>query len=76
MADDFDTRILAITEAIDHVEAARNMMRCATHGLVAAELAGAVDEAKRALYLLHQVHENLSEQKQSLLAAEALEATG
>jgi len=74
MADDFDTRIIAITEAIDHVEAARNMVRCATHTLVGADLSGAIDETKRTLYQLHMLHETLSSQKLTLLAAEALEA--
>jgi len=67
---DFDDRIIAITEAIDHVEAGVNMLRCATHGLVGAGLDGAKDVAARGLYELHRVHDILSAQKLDLLMAE------
>jgi len=72
MGSDFDNRIIAITEALDHVEAARNMLRCATHRLVSAGLHGAKDIAAHGLYELHKVHDILSAQKQDLLAAERL----
>lgn len=55
-------RAVAFREAIDQIGMAMNQIRVATHQLIDAELVGAVDVVKHALYVLNRAHEDLERQ--------------